>query len=148
VVEVVLDLEQARHRHDLVAVDEAVRDAAARRETARHGEEVRLPEPLGALVGEPVHDVGVREPVHRVELDVAAGVVTGWYATERPAGCLIPKRTMSTSSWSLRSRSIAATRVTFRPNSAQWSRAFCLALRRSRPRISVWVRSSNPSNCM
>ncbi|MGW0761221.1 hypothetical protein ACWD1Y_32900 [Streptomyces sp. NPDC002814] len=31
--------------------------------------------------------------------------------------------------------------------SAQLSSARCLNVRRSRPRISRWVRSSNPSNC-
>ena len=72
--------------------------------------------------------------------------VTGWKATERTAGWASPYRTTGPISCSLRSFSIAATRVTVRPASAQLSSARCLISRRSRPRIARWVSPSRPSN--
>ncbi|CAM4087904.1 hypothetical protein NORO109296_19575 [Nocardiopsis rhodophaea] len=73
--------------------------------------------------------------------------VTGWKETDRTAGWSMPNRMMSPTSWSLRSRSTAATRVTVSPASAQLSSALRLSSRKSLPRMARWVASSKPSNC-
>ncbi|CAM3554941.1 hypothetical protein NOGI109294_02255 [Nocardiopsis gilva] len=73
--------------------------------------------------------------------------VTGWKETDRTAGWSMPNRMISPTSWSLRSRSMAATSVTVSPASAQLSSARFLRFRRSVPRMARWVASSKPSNC-
>ena len=77
VVEVVLDVDEAGEGDDVTPVDQAVGDGATGGEAARDGDEVRGPEPLGALGGQAVDDIGVGHPVERVEGEVPARVGDG-----------------------------------------------------------------------
>ena len=95
-----------------------------------------------------MHDVGVREPVHRVELDVATGMSDELVRHGAHRGMLDPE---AHDVAELVVVQVAFDRRDERDVQAELGavvQRLLLGVAQSRPRISVWVRSVNPSNCM